>query len=166
VTSDGSKTLTWGDGEYRFRLAIGELRELESLRNAPAVEILQRLIRGAPWTDDIIHVIRLGLIGGGMEPTKALAKVGRYCYPPNVLPNAPAAADILAAALFPPAGEEVKKNETAMPDNSNGPPSSETPRPSDGQSINSTAQAFGNFRPPLTAGTDATEPAMTNGRDQ
>lgn len=164
MSGDGSITLQWGDGEYRFRLAIGELRELESLRNAPAVEILQRLMRGGPWTDDIIHTIRLALIGGGMDPTKALAKVARYCYPPNVLPNTPAALSVLTAALFPPADDDLKKNQAATPNHSDGQPSSETPRPLDGQSTNSTAPAFGNSRPPLTAGTDATAAMKPNGQ--
>lgn len=65
-------TLQWGDGEYPFAINIGQARELEALQKIGIGAIYQRMVAGLWHIDDAYHVIRLGLIGGGMVPTEAL----------------------------------------------------------------------------------------------
>lgn len=70
----------FGDGEYTFRLGLDEIEELERKRDAGIFQIVARLSpdsRMARLTD-ISEVLRLGLIGGGMKPVDAMAKVKRY----------------------------------------------------------------------------------------
>jgi len=97
MSADGGITLIWGDGEHRFRLAIGQFRELQECVN------LRRLKIGAPvvgpmalanalrvndaWPDDVRDVLRLGLVGGGLEPKEAHRLLRHYFddvdrYPP------------------------------------------------------------------------------------
>jgi len=70
--------IVWGDGEHVFRLAIGQLRELQEKCNAGPAEIYRRLSLGTWRLEDIRETLRLGLIGGGMKPPEATKLVGRY----------------------------------------------------------------------------------------
>ena len=59
-------------GEDRdFRLAIGELMELEEKRDCGAAVVLARLSLGQWLVRDVIVTIRLGLIGAGMDSASA-----------------------------------------------------------------------------------------------
>lgn len=70
--------LVWGDGEHKFALPIGQLRELQDKCGAGPARVLGRL-SGNDWLiDDIRETIRLGLIGGGKTPTEAYTLVKRY----------------------------------------------------------------------------------------
>lgn len=81
MSADGSLGLVWGDGEQRFRFAIGQWRELQEKVNsrriaigAPAIgptTLLNALRAKDAWPDDIRDVLRLGLIGGGKKPDEA-----------------------------------------------------------------------------------------------
>lgn len=62
----GAETLVWAGGEHSFRLGIGELRAIEQRSDAGCAVILMRLLSSQFKIDDVIGVIRLGLIGGGM----------------------------------------------------------------------------------------------------
>jgi hypothetical protein len=85
---DGSITLQFGDADYTFRIAFGQWRELQETVNAPRLacnhpvvgpmELLQLLNTFNAWPHDVREVIRLGLIGGGMKPDRALVLVKRY----------------------------------------------------------------------------------------
>jgi len=76
--SDATVELIWGDGPQRFRLPVGQLRELQDKCDAGPARILSRL-GGIDWQiDDIRETIRLGLIGGGALPTAAYTLVKRY----------------------------------------------------------------------------------------
>lgn len=76
--SDATVELVWGDGPQRFRLPIGQLRELQDKCDAGPARILGRL-GGVDWKiDDIRETLRLGLIGGGMVPSAAYTLVKRY----------------------------------------------------------------------------------------
>ena len=70
--------LDWADGSYVFRLGWGELIALQEAANAGPYVVLQRLASGTWEMGDISHVIRLGLVGGGLEPGKALTLVRDY----------------------------------------------------------------------------------------
>ncbi|WP_315759304.1 MULTISPECIES: gene transfer agent family protein [unclassified Bradyrhizobium] len=97
MSADGGICFFWGDDEYRFRLAIGQFRELQECINlrrlkigAPIVgpmRLLNELRVSDAWPDDVRDVIRLGLVGGGMEPKDAHRLLRTYFddvdrYPP------------------------------------------------------------------------------------
>lgn len=71
-------TLTWADGDYSFRLGLSELEELERNLDLSIYAIAYGLRDMTAKTIVIREVLRNGLIGGGMPPADALAKVRRY----------------------------------------------------------------------------------------
>ena len=98
---DGRLTgITFGDGEYDFRLAWGQLVELQERCSAGPLFVLNRLNSGEWRIEDISNVIRLGLVGGGMSPTDALTKVRRYVEERPPLENHTLAVVVLQAALM------------------------------------------------------------------
>lgn len=105
----------WGDGTYSFRLAWGQLIELQEKCDAGPYVILQRLQAGAWRMEDIGNIIRLGLIGGGMPAADALKKTRTYveAFPPfeNLMP----AQVILGAALMGAPDEAVGEDDAAVP---------------------------------------------------
>ena len=115
--------LDWGDGTYTFRLAWGQLVELQEKCDAGPYVILQRLQTGAWQMEDISNVIRLGLIGGGMTAVDALKKTRAYveAFPPmeNLMP----AQGILAAALMGARDEPVGEDGAAIPKENSSTPS-------------------------------------------
>lgn len=109
MSRDGSITFEWGDGEHKFRLAIGELQELQEKCNWGPEEVFRRLEAGTWWVNDLIEPIRLGLIGGGMDVSKARSLVQRYVTAGNLMGNVDPAMLILAAALVGVPDEAPKK---------------------------------------------------------
>jgi hypothetical protein len=109
MSRDGSITLTWGDGEHRFRLAIGQLRELQEKCDAGPAEIAVRLADGRWRVNDVRETIRLGLIGGGMPPGDALKLTVRFVDERPWLESVPAAQAVLMAALVGAPEEPVGK---------------------------------------------------------
>ncbi len=99
MSRDGSVELDWGDGTYVFRLAWGELRALQEACDAGPFVIRTRLLTHTWRVDDISHTIRLGLIGGGMKPDKALQLVRTYVESRPPLENVPLAAAVLGVAI-------------------------------------------------------------------
>jgi hypothetical protein len=78
MSRDGSIVFDWADGEYRFRLGLAQLRELQEKCDAGPDHIRQRIETGTWRVDDLRETLRLGLIGGGLAPEKALGIVKRY----------------------------------------------------------------------------------------
>jgi len=72
-------TLNWPGGEHDFALRIGELRAIQNACDAGPEEVLNRFRVTAAWrVDDVIEVLRQGLIGGGMarqDATKLVMRV-------------------------------------------------------------------------------------------
>jgi hypothetical protein len=60
--------VVWPGGAHPFRLRLGELRRLQEACKAGPEEILARLRMGRWHVDDLIEILRLGLIGGGFTP--------------------------------------------------------------------------------------------------
>lgn len=125
---DGSIALTWGDGEHPFRLAIGQLRELQEKCDAGPAEIATRLSDGRWRINDVRETMRLGLIGGGMAPAEAHKLTVRYVDERPWLESLPAAQAVLMAALVGAPEEPVGKDqaaeaETGATDASPSPPS-------------------------------------------
>ena len=113
MSRDGSITLVWGDGEHRFRLAIGQLRELQEKCDAGPAEIANRLADGRWRVNDVRETIRLGLIGGGTAPADAHRLTVRYVEERPWLESVPAAQVELMAALVGAPEEPVGKAEAA-----------------------------------------------------
>ena len=110
--------LQWGDGEYPFALNIGQIRELEAVKNIGIGALYERLISGAWYGDDAYHIIRLGLIGGGMTPTEALRKCETYVLDRPFAEGRPFALTVLRACLFGVQDEKkepVGESATASP---------------------------------------------------
>jgi hypothetical protein len=100
MSRDARIELDWADGTYSFRLAWGELAALQEKCDAGPYVILDRLRYNQWRVEDISNVIRLGLIGGGMEPAKALVLTRRYVEDRPPLENVPHALGILTVSLM------------------------------------------------------------------
>lgn len=125
MSRGGEIELEWGGEDRRFRLAIGQLRELQDRTNAGPLELLKRLQDGTWRVDDARDTLRLGLIGGGMKPDEAAKLVRQYVddygYPP--IAHIDFAKAVLFAALFGPEDETVGKATADL----DGPESSDSP---------------------------------------
>lgn len=116
---DGSVTLSWGDGEYRFRLAFGQWAELQEAVNrsrvalgAPMIgpaELLQAMIRGNAWPAEVREVLRLGLIGGGMKSDRALVLIKRHVEGAAWAHSLAVAGSVLARSMFGPPDDTAGK---------------------------------------------------------
>jgi len=136
MSRDGSVTFTWGDGEHTFKLAIGQVRELEEKRDAGIRLILQRVTNKSWYVDDLRETLRLGLIGGGMSPVAALKLVQRYFDERPLLESEKPAFSVLYEAMAGFEDEPLGKPAAAKaPDlsaeSSPSPPSTEPAPPSD-----------------------------------
>lgn len=136
MSRDASITLTWADGDYTFRLRYGELMQLQEVCDAGPVWVLSRMqvptAENRGWrVQDVAHVLRLGLIGGGMEPSRALRLVREYVEARPPMESLLHAQAILSAALIGNPDEAQKKS-AKVPETS---PSSEesgaSPKPSE-----------------------------------
>lgn len=143
--------LDWADGTYPFRLAIEQLAELQEKTDAGPWFVqwaLSRMLISAqaniePPKDAspayVTETIRLGLIGGGMDPIKALKKVRTYVGAGHLTPNITYAFAILGAALQgveedepeKPAAESETSEQSFPADESGSLTSTESAPPSD-----------------------------------
>lgn len=97
---DGAVELDWADGTHRFRLAWGQLIQLQEACDAGPMVVLSRLQGGTWRLDDIRETVRLGLIGGGMAPEKALSLVRAYVEERPPIESIQLALGILAMAVL------------------------------------------------------------------
>jgi len=134
MSRDAKIELDFGDGAYTFRLAWGQLIELQEKCDAGPYVILSRL-DGVDWRmQDISETIRLGLVGGGLEPVKATKLVRRYVEERPPLESLMIARGILAVALMgapdetvgePSAADQESPSTTSREESSGSPPSTE-----------------------------------------
>lgn len=68
----------FGDSEYDFRLAYGQLLELQEKTGMGPFALYRRFIADDWGVADIFETIRLGLIGGGMIPREAFRLSKKY----------------------------------------------------------------------------------------
>ncbi len=99
MARDARIELDWADGTYAFRLAWGQLVELQEKCDAGPYVVLNRLYSGQWRMEDIAHTIRLGLIGGGLSPVDALRLARTYVEARPPLENVLVAQVALAAGL-------------------------------------------------------------------
>lgn len=98
-------TLKWADGTYTFRLGMDQLEELQKKCGAPFGVIASRVFRDEFDIRDIVHTIRLGLIGGGMPAVEALDKIefyvdGKPLAPPGDPSSSLAVARVILSAVY------------------------------------------------------------------
>lgn len=119
MTISAEVTLPWADDEYLFKLGLKQIEELQEKANAGLGLIANRVMAGQFYIQDIYHTIRLGLIGGGLEPVKAKKLVDRYVDGQALTPmedehsNFQTAKLILTAAYFGVRDEEEDPVEPA-----------------------------------------------------
>lgn len=106
MSRDAAITLDWADGTYKFRLPYGQIAELQEATGCGPQFLLSRLIDGTWKVADLRETIRLGLIGGGVEPLKALTLVRQYVEQRPLLESVLPARAILTAALVGVPGED------------------------------------------------------------
>lgn len=104
-------TLDWADGTYPFALKWGQLIELQEKCDAGPAFILSQLMDGTWRVEQINSILRLGLIGAGMEPIPALKLVRTYVEGRPPLENLGHAQAVLAAAVMGAPDEEPGKPE-------------------------------------------------------
>lgn len=134
--------LEWADGVYSFALPIKYIEELETISPNPTTgkkgigisAIWTRLMGSSWYLADIMNIIRLGLIGGGMQPVEAMRLVKTYCEGCPISPLQPGAnnpltvaqtvlaAAVIGSSLDSPANED-KDEETSEPGESETPKS-------------------------------------------
>lgn len=113
-------TFPWADGEHSFALPLAQLEELQEKCNAGPAVISDRLGNGGWIVQDIYHTLRLGLIGGGMEPIRALELCRVYVKDRPMLENVLPARLVLQAAIIglqdlPGLGKAEADGETSGP---------------------------------------------------
>lgn len=111
MSRDGSISFDWGDiDDCRFRLALGDLDDLQVKTGTSAFALLDRLRAGRPMVKDMREVLRHGLIGAGTPPPEAARLVARWAdaRPPaeSIVP----AIAVLAAALYGDPDDEPGKS--------------------------------------------------------
>lgn len=90
-------TLEWADGTYLFALKAAQIEELQKVCGAGFGVIFRRVLAGEWYQGDLLHTIRLGLIGGGMGAVEAKQLTDTYATPPFARtegPNSPVALTI------------------------------------------------------------------------
>jgi hypothetical protein len=117
VTANGSVTMTWADKEYQFNVAkLAQAMELEDLCGCGLMEVFQRVKENRWRVSDVRETIRLGLIGGGLPPARALVLVRRYVEDRPWAESAPVALVVLGAAIVGVTGD----NQNATVDRAEG----------------------------------------------
>lgn len=107
---NGRVSLDWGDGEHEFNIAkIKEALELEDNCKCGVAEIFERLKSGKWYVNDIRETLRLGLIGGGKEPVKALMLIRRYFDDRPWQESVQTAMIVLMAAMVGVPGDQIGK---------------------------------------------------------
>lgn len=91
--------LAWPDTRRKYRLGIGQLRELQEKCNAGPMEILNRLENGRWRVEDLEEIVRLGAVGGGMALADAVVMVERNVAARPLIEAVPWAYKILAAVV-------------------------------------------------------------------
>lgn len=78
MSHHGQIEMDWADGTYSFRLGLKEIEAIESRFDKSIFVIVEALTMRTAKSTEIFHVIREGLIGGGLKPVEAMDLVRRY----------------------------------------------------------------------------------------
>lgn len=100
MSVNGTVEIDWADGKYSFNIAkFDQAFELEEKCDAGMQEIFERVSQRKWRVTDLRETIRIGLIGAGTEPPKALRLIRRYVEGRPWAESVPVAQVILLAAL-------------------------------------------------------------------
>lgn len=102
-------TLPFGDGDYRFKLGIGEFERLQEKCDAGPPHVLERLTTNRWMISDIRETIRLGLEGGGTAPAIVVGLIRRYVDQRPPAENLTLAQAIILAGIMGVEDEPLKK---------------------------------------------------------
>ncbi|TDH35725.1 gene transfer agent family protein [Pseudohoeflea suaedae] len=129
-------TTTWAGGEHEFSLPFGQLRAVQDKCDAGPAYILGRLSSGQWRVDDVVEVIRHGLLGAEAEREKVNRLVKLHVEGRPLMESVPLATAILMSALYgvddDPVGEDQAGAETpahSREDDGSSPPSTELAQP-------------------------------------
>lgn len=79
MSANGTRTIIWAGGEDQFCLSkVGLILDLEEKCKAGIGIIAARLESGAYGINDVRETIRLGLIGGGATPDRAMSAIKNH----------------------------------------------------------------------------------------
>ena len=116
MSRNAQVTFGWADGDHTFRLGIKELEELQEKTDCGPLFLLNRILRNEWRVGDLRETIRLGLVGGGLDPFKAIELVKRYVDDRPLAESIEPAKAILTVAILGPAdGEKPGKARAARP---------------------------------------------------
>lgn len=102
MSAPATRSIIWAHGEDQFCLSkVGLILDLEEKCKAGLAAILARIVNSQWGVNDIRETIRLGLIGGGMAPDKAMAAVRNHVdeNPNGLTPSVMVAYAVLEAVL-------------------------------------------------------------------
>jgi len=119
MSANGSVSLVWAGGEDVFCLSkVGLILDLEDKCKAGIGIIAGRLESGAYGLNDVRETIRLGLIGGGATPERAMASVRNHVDGNPLSHSVLVAYAVVRAVLFgTPADDPVGKTEPEAMEN-------------------------------------------------
>ncbi|WP_421695469.1 gene transfer agent family protein [Aestuariivirga sp.] len=90
----------FGDGKHKFQLSFPLIAELERLTGYGIGAISKRLFAQDYRAGEVSELIRLGLIGGGTTPERAMQLTETYVHPAPLAASIPLALEILQATFF------------------------------------------------------------------
>lgn len=99
MSADGSVDLVFGGDVRHFRLAIENLIALQEKLNAGPMQIAAALQLGTWRLGYVTEVLRIGLLGGGMDAKSAQSVVEENVRPGNIVPHVLTALAVLLSAL-------------------------------------------------------------------
>ena len=99
--------LIWSGGEHPFALDIGGLRAVQDATGRGPMEIFSALGNGSWRVDDVLAVLRHGLIGGGMAGAEARQLVLQAAETSSFLKLAFSAQCVISDALMGPVDDPV-----------------------------------------------------------
>lgn len=107
--------LDWGGKVRPFRIRIGEMLQLQEACGTGIGAIYFRLVGGQFRIEDVQHTLRLGLIGGGHDPSKARILVQQQIEAVPLMQSQLVAAEILET-LFSGVDPAPDGDDDAAPD--------------------------------------------------
>lgn len=161
--------MAFGDGDHLFRLRLKQIAELQEKCKAGIGTIYRRVLTGEYYIEDVTETVRLGLVGGGMDATKARTLMERYFDDLPVEMKWMTAQAVLGACVvgYSPPGDEPGKAETAenKTDGSTSPSQSETePSPGDTASSKPETSHGGHTARSSTSGAKSTSARTKSSR--
>lgn len=127
MSADGSVDLVFGGDTRHFRLGIDNLIAVQEKLNAGPMQIVNGLRLGMWRVEHVSEVLRIGLIGGGMDAKAAAVLVEQNVRPGNIVPHVLTALAVLMSALQgdpdDPVGKEKRRRKSRGRNASPPPPS-------------------------------------------